>query len=60
MLVWCDRCGKAQPNAWRCRRCRATLPSPRGFVRGLVRDLLVIAFAGVLLGLGYLLHPLFR
>jgi hypothetical protein len=59
MLVWCDRCGEAQPNAWRCRRCRVTLPNPRGFVRGLVRDLVVVAVAGVLLGLGYLLYPLF-
>ena len=60
MLVWCDRCGDCQPNAWRCRRCQAMLPHWRDYLRRLVRDLVVACAIGGLLGLGYLLWPVFQ
>jgi hypothetical protein len=60
MLVWCDRCGDAQPSAWRCRRCRAMLPIPRRYLRGCVLDLVVAASVLGLLALGYVFAPLFR
>ena len=60
MLVYCDRCSDVQPNAWKCQRCRAMLPIPRGFLRSLKRDLALAAIVGGLIGLGYMQAPLFR
>jgi hypothetical protein len=59
MLVRCDRCADLQPNAWRCRRCRALLPHPREGLRGCVHDVVVAGTGGGLVGLGYFLFPLF-